>query len=315
MTAGVILTQRCPNMAQLCRIGIEYIGIDGNRPQRGREGLAMTASASGTPDYTMGFSEEFLDILKRCSAAIQAAHLLPHLKPGLRVLDCGCGPGSISVGLADAVAPGEMYGIDMEESQVEIAKSIAAAGGHDNAIFQVADVIDLPFEDNFFDVAHCHNLLTHVPDTQAALKEIMRVLKPGGIISAREMISGSSFTHPDLGAIHKSWDMLQDLLEADEGHPQMGRDLKNQFAQAGFAEPQATAAFESYSTPEEVVFIYGIAKQWFLTPEITEAAIKYGASTQQLCDALAVAYDRWKDHPGAFCAVAYGECIAHKPHP
>ncbi len=275
----------------------------------------MTDPASGTPDYTMGFGEEFLAALRRYSAPTHAFHLLPHLKPGLRLLDCGCGPGTISVGLAEAVAPGEMHGIDMEESQVEIARSLAAAGGHDNAVFQVADAIDLPFEDNFFDVVHLHNVLMHVPDTQAVLGEAMRVLKPGGIVSAREMISESSFTHPDFGTIRHSWDMFQDLLEADEGHPQIGRDLKNQFAQAGFTDLRATASFDSYSTPEDVVFIYGIASQWFLAPEITEAAIKYGASTQQLCDAIAAAYDRWKEHPGAFCAVAHGECIARKPQP
>ena len=79
--------------------------------------------------------------------------------------------------------------IDMEESQVEMARAAAAAGGHDNATFHVGDVTDLPFEDNSFDVAHCHAVLIHVPDTQAVLAEVKRVLKPGGIISSREWIA------------------------------------------------------------------------------------------------------------------------------
>jgi len=111
---------------------------------------------SPTAAYTMGYSEDFQKLLRRRNAETSAAYLLPHLKPGMRVLDFGCGPGTISMGLAEAVEPGELHGIDMEESQIEMARVAASAGGHRNATFQTADVTDLPFEDNSFDVAHCN---------------------------------------------------------------------------------------------------------------------------------------------------------------
>ena len=63
-----------------------------------------------TPEYTMGYSEEFLRMLHRRSAQSHAAYLLPHLGPGMRLLDFGCGPGTISVGLAKAIEPGELHG-------------------------------------------------------------------------------------------------------------------------------------------------------------------------------------------------------------
>ena len=273
----------------------------------------MTHQTSATPDYTMGFSEEMLESLRRYTAESSAAYLLPQLRPGLRVLDFGCGPGTISVGLAKAVAPGEMHGIDMEESQIDVARAVAEAGGHDNATFHVGDVADLPFEDGFFDVAHCHNVLMHIPDTGAVLAEVKRVLRPGGIIACREMICGSSFTHPDFGVIRSAWDMFEDLLSADDGHPQMGRDLKNHIIEAGFTNVRITASFDIYSTPADVAFIYEFANKWFLSPEIVEAAIKYGASTRELCDAISAAYDSWKDHPGAFVGLAFGEVVAGKP--
>ena len=268
---------------------------------------------SSTPDYTSGYSEEMIEALRRYTAEASAAHLLPYLRPGLRVLDFGCGPGTISVGLAKSVAPGEMHGVDMEESQIDLARSVAEANGQDNAIFHVGDVLDLPFEEGFFDIAHCHNVLMHVPDTAAALAEVKRVLKPGGIIGCREMICGSSFTHPDFDVIRKSWDMFEDLLAADDGHPQMGKDLKTHIVEAGFTNVRISGSFDIHNTSADIAFIYGLANKWFLSPEITEAAIKYGASTQELCDAIANAYDRWKDHPGAVCGLAFGEAVAGKP--
>ena len=84
-------------------------------------------------NYMMGYSGEFQQLLRRRSAETNAAHLLPHLKPGLRILDFGCGSGSIPVGLANAVNPGEVHGIDMEEPQINVARSAAKAGGHQNA--------------------------------------------------------------------------------------------------------------------------------------------------------------------------------------
>ena len=197
--------------------------------------MADTTNESATPDYMMGYSDEFQQMLNRRSAETHAAHLLPHLEPGMRVLDFGCGPGTISVGLAKAIEPGELHGIDMEESQVEMARSAAEAGGHDNATFHVGDVTDLPFADNSFDAAHCHTVLNHVPDTQAVLTEVKRVLKPGGIISCREAINASCFTEPDLGTLAAAWSLFGDLLELNGGHAQMGRELRSAFREARFS--------------------------------------------------------------------------------
>ena len=116
----------------------------------------MTGPESTATDYTLGYGETIVERWKRHTVDSHAAHLIPHLKPGLRVLDFGCGPGTISAGLARAVDPGELHGIDMEASQIDIARSIAEAGGHDNATFHVGDVTDLPFEDSSFDMAHGH---------------------------------------------------------------------------------------------------------------------------------------------------------------
>lgn len=274
----------------------------------------MVHQTSSTPDYTLGYSEEILGTELRATAETSAAFLLPHLRPGLCLLDFGCGSGTISVGLARAVAPGEMHGVDMEESQIELARSVAASQGQDNAKFHVGDVTDLEFEDSFFDVAHCSTVLTFVPDTAAVLSEVKRVLKPGGIIACRELICESCFTHPDFfPQRRRGWERFEDLLRADDGHPQMGKDMKGHLAEAGFVDIRMNASFSIYSHPEEIAIIHRLMNQWFLSPEVSEAAMKYGASTTNLVNDLKAAYDRWREHPGALFAFAFGEAIAKKP--
>ena len=203
-------------------------------------------------DYIMGYSGAFQQLLRRRSAETNAAHLLSHLKLGQRLLDFGCGPGSITVGLANAVNPGEAHGIDMEESQIAVARSASRKGGHQNVFFHVGDVTALPFEDNFFDVAHCHAVLMHVPDTSATLAEVKRVLKPGGIIASREMFVSCSFLSPQDGGVDGAWAVFSDLLTANGGHPEMGMALKDTFLQAGFNDVRAGASFDFFATKEDV---------------------------------------------------------------
>ena len=273
----------------------------------------MAYDASPASSYTMGYSEEFRQLLNRRSAETHAKHLLPYLKPGLRVLDFGCGPGTISVGLARSVEPAEMHGIDMEESQIDLARLAAAAGGHSNATFHVGSVTELPFEDNYFEVAHCHAVFMHVPDTQAALAEVKRVLKPGGIIASREAIIAASFLELALGGIEDGWATFTKLLAANGGHPQMGRELKKAFLTAGFSDVRATASFDFFSSTEDIAFLHTFISSWFFLPEVVAAATTYGLATHEQFDQWRLGLEEWKDLASSFGAIAFGEGIASKP--
>ena len=132
----------------------------------------MATQNSSAQNYTMGYSDEFLQLLDRRNTANSAAYLLPFLEPGMRLLELGCGPGTIPVGLANAVSPGEVHGVDMEESQIAMARAAAESGTHSNAIFHVGDALSLPFEDGFFDVVHSHAVTMHIPDTQGVPSEV-----------------------------------------------------------------------------------------------------------------------------------------------
>ena len=266
------------------------------------------------PDHAINYRQALLRLRSLHTADANAAHLLPQLRPGLRLLDFGCGSGSISVGLAKAVAPGELHGVDRSEAQIERARSLAGSLGICNTVFQVGDFTALPFQDGFFDVAHCHNALISEPDTQAVLTEVKRVLKPGGIIACREMISGSSFIYPDMGVIRRAWDVFEDLLSFDDGHPQAGKDLKSWILEAGFTNIEVTVSFDTYNAPSDMAFIHSLAKRWFSSREMKEGLSNYGLPIDQLWDRVDAAIDEWKDLPEALAAFAYGEAVANKPN-
>lgn len=271
------------------------------------------APADGEPTYTMGYGEEFRQVLERRSASTHASHLLPKLRPGMRVLDFGCGPGTISLGLAETVAPGELHGVDMEESQVEMAVAAARAGGHENASFRTGDVTDLPFEDDSFDAVHCNAVLMHVPDTEAALAEAMRVLKSGGLVSAQELITDSSFLEPTFGNLDGAWTTFAKLLAGNGGYPQMGKEVKAVLQKAGFADVEAHAFFELFHTDADRTFFHGFIRQWFFSPEVLTAAAKHGLATEQELDGWRSSLDLWKDHSAGCAAFAWGGALGRKP--
>lgn len=273
----------------------------------------MQGNTSPDPAYTMGYDENFQQMLRRRSAESHAAYLLPHLKPGDRLLDFGCGPGTISVGLASAVDPGEFHGVDMEESQIERARAAAWAGGHANATFHVGDVTALPFEDSYFDAAHCHAVLMHVPDTAAVLAEVKRVLKPGGIIASRELFVSSSFLEPGGEDVDGAWTTFAKLLQGNGGHPEMGRELKNALLEAGFSDIQASGSFDYFGSTEDVAFFRAFIDDWFYSPRVIEAAVQYGLASREQFEQWRQGLDEWRDHPGACGGLAFGEVIGVKP--
>ncbi len=270
----------------------------------------MTPPSDSKSNYTMGYDDEMNRYMNRRSAQTNAAYLLPHLKPGMRLLDIGCGPGTISIGLAESVTPGEFIGIDTEESQVILATGSARDKGLQNATFHVADAMDLPFPSDHFDVVHCHTVLMHIPDTQAVLKEVKRVLRSGGIIGAREYVGESSFFTPDFGCLDRVFPMYSALVSANGGHPQIGKQLKGILDELGFVGGAAYGSFESNGSADAVASFSGFLFNNLVGPAVEGQAIPMGIATEADFDQWRTAAVKWKDHPAAFAGVAFGETIA-----
>ncbi|MBI4339974.1 MAG: class I SAM-dependent methyltransferase [Chloroflexi bacterium] len=187
------------------------------------------------------------------TAGQQAAFLLPYLKPGTRLLDCGCGPGTITIGLAEAVAPGEVVGIDIGAPQIEVARANAAQKGTPNVRFQVGDILKLPFEDNSFDVAYANNVIMYFGDSpDQALKEMRRVLRPGGLIGIRNP-GGGYVLNPEGGPVQQANAILTNVWNhTGQVLPGSGRKAKAYLRRAGFVRCEGFADCEFYGSPEAI---------------------------------------------------------------
>ena len=139
-----------------------------------------------TDNYETWLREAHAPAHARRTAERNAAFLLPHLKPGMRLIDAGCGAGSITIGLAKAVAPGEAVGVDLSDVSIERARALADERGAGNCTFDIADASALPFEDATFDAAFAHAMLQHVEFPLDVLRELRRVLRPGGVIGVAD---------------------------------------------------------------------------------------------------------------------------------
>lgn len=141
-----------------------------------------------TPDLVIHWASRYDRLLRLGllgqERALRASTLEPaHIQPGDRVLDVGCGPGSLTLVAKSLAGPtGEVHGIDASPEMIDLARRKALKAGVD-ADFQVALIQDIPFADGHFDVVTSSFMMHHLADDDArrkGLAEICRVLKPGG---------------------------------------------------------------------------------------------------------------------------------------
>ena len=145
--------------------------------------------------YTHGHADPVLQSHRWRTAENSAAYLLPALRPGLDLLDVGCGPGTITVDLAARVAPGP--GARHRRLAGPAGRGRGAAERAGVAVtFEVGDVYALAAADDSFDVVHAHQVLQHLTDPVAALREMARVCRPGGVIAVRDVDYGAFVTVP-----------------------------------------------------------------------------------------------------------------------
>ncbi|MEZ5264099.1 MAG: methyltransferase domain-containing protein [Acidimicrobiales bacterium] len=183
--------------------------------------------------YTHGHHAAVVAAHSARTAQNSAAFLLPQLRTGQRLLDVGCGPGSITVDLAGLIDPGEVVGIDAAAGVLEQARPWRPSAVA-NVRFEQADCYALPFDDATFDVAYAHQVLQHVARPLDALREMWRVLRPGGLLAVRDADYGTMMHAPHDPRLDR-WLRLYDTVARHGGEPNAALPARL-VQQAGFVD-------------------------------------------------------------------------------
>jgi ubiquinone/menaquinone biosynthesis C-methylase UbiE len=225
----------------------------------------------------------------------------------MRILDVGCGPGAITLGLAEAVAPGETFGIDAQSTQVAAAQRLLEARGVTNAAFAMADAYSLPFPDESFDAVFAHAVLMHLREPLRGLAEVRRVLRRGGVIGARDPDLGVTIRVPETSLMSSLRALTLRVLQHNGGDPTVARHHRRLMLEAGFSRTEGSATTIAYGSEGACREFAGFLKAQFVNTR--ETALTQGWSDENSLDAISAEIDRWAEEPAAFGAVTFCETI------
>lgn len=221
----------------------------------------LAGSPGWQPEYLRSHVGEQSEYLAKVSATATlqqvaaAAHNLLALKPGQTVLEVGCGSGVFLPGLAEKVQPtGRVVGLDYSDALIAVARKAADETPYASLIAtEVADAYKLPYPDGYFDAAHCERVLMHLEDPTAAVREMARVVRPGGVVVAAEPDwAGMRFDHPDQETFQHVYQRALKPRQRD-----VGLTLNRRFAEAGLVE-RRLSPIASLSTDFAVIRMYGL---------------------------------------------------------
>jgi ubiquinone/menaquinone biosynthesis C-methylase UbiE len=236
------------------------------------------------------------------------AYLQPHIKPTSRILDVGCGTGSITVDLARHVPQGHVVGIDISSDSLAQATSLAKAQGITNVEFMQSDAHAIrALSDDSFDIVHSHMVLLHLSDPVLALREMRRLVKDGGIVAARDV--AATFTVPEKPILAKQQKIYERIAGERGAHTDGGKHTHLWAHEAGFPwdKIEASSAGWEFSGPAaRRIWVEG-AKNSMRT-----VAIGGGYATEEEMDEMGAGWEEWGNDEGARFMGLDGQILCFK---
>jgi ubiquinone/menaquinone biosynthesis C-methylase UbiE len=270
--------------------------------------------------YSHGHHESVLRSHEWRTAENSAGYLLGRLEPGMDLLDVGCGPGTITIDLARRVAPGSVLGIDRADDVIVQANAnlsrarqpgSATSGAERGEVrFATGDVYALDLPDASFDVVHAHQVLQHLREPVAALRELRRVLRPGGMLAVRDS-DYAGFVWAPRDPMLDRWNELYHAITARNGaEADAGRFLLGWVQQAGFQNVEAGSSTWTFATPERRTWWGTLWADRVEQSAFAEQAVAYGLSDADELATIAAAWRRWAEQPDGYFAVPNAEVLA-----
>lgn len=268
------------------------------------------ADPSERPAYTHGYGAAVLDSHRHRTAENSAAHLLPHLREGMRLLDVGSGAGTITAGLARIVGPEHVTALEISDEAAAITRAELDAQGLGGVEVVVGDAHELPFAAGTVDVVHAHQVLQHVPGPVQAVAEFRRVTRPGGIVAVRDSDYEGFRWWPALPGLDRWLELYLRAARANGGTPDAGRRLLAWALEAGFTDVTASTSTLLYATaPERASW----AASWsgrITSPPIAQQLEREGWADAAEREQIAQEFQRWAADPAGWFNLLHAEIIA-----
>lgn len=234
--------------------------------------MNTTPAASGST-YVLGHADAEVQRLllqgRLYDHYTEHALRLAGLRPGMRVLDIGSGPGNVSFVAARLVGPtGSVLGVDAAPEMVELARARAAEQGLSTAHF-VHSAIDAIELDEPVDALVGRLILMHLPDPAAALRRLSSFVRPGGVIAFSENDIAGGRTVPEVPLFGQVIAGIVRAFEAMGLSARFGTTLHTIFTDAGLGAPQLTLGAPTGTAADADILAYG-AEVWRLVSPIAQ---------------------------------------------
>ena len=257
--------------------------------------------------YTHGHHDSVLRSHRWRTAENSAAYLLGHLRPGLDLLDVGCGPGTITVDLAARVAPGRVVGLD---PAADVIAQAAANAPSTNVEFCTGNVYALDFGDESFDVVHAHQVLQHLTDPVAALREMCRVLRAGGTLAVRDSDYRQFAWAPADPRLDRWMELYQRVTRHNGAEPDAGRYLLAWVRAAGFDDVRVSTSTWTFADDESRAWWGSLWADRATQSSFATQAVEYGFATIDELTQISEGFHDWSTNADGYFCIPHGEILA-----
>jgi SAM-dependent methyltransferase len=293
---------------------------DGTGPGSTRHPARPSMADRRWERYTHGHHESVLRSHVWRTAENSCAYLLPHLRTADRILDVGCGPGTITVDLARHVSAGHVLGVDRSADVVERARCDAADAEVGNVTFAGGDVyalgdVDLDELDGAPSVVHAHQVLQHLASPVEALRGMASVLEEQGLIAVRDADYSAMVWHPHVPELTRWREIYLEVARHNGGEPDAGRQLLGWALSAGLDVVHASAATWCFATAQDRRWWGDLWADRVTGSDLARQAVELGAADHDELVAIGEGWRAWATAPDGWFTVVHGEVIARAPVP
>lgn len=157
------------------------------------------------------------------------------IRAGMMCLDAGCGGGDVTFELGHRAGPtGRVLGLDMDGTQLDLARSEATASKIDNVSFHQTEIGAAEFAPEF-DIVYARFLLTHLADPVAVIARMQSWLKPGGMLVIEDIDFSGHFCHPESASFQRYVELYTYAVQRRGGDPHIGPRIPPLLVEAGYA--------------------------------------------------------------------------------